>query len=351
MNDIRGSSAIRQAVFRADASVAIGAGHVVRCLTLARALRAKGWHCAFACRSGTVEQTPIPAYFEHLRFNQNENEPEAMLRWWAKGVDLVVVDHYDLDATFEKACRGWAARILAVDDLANRSHESDFLIDQTYKRGAADYRNLVPTHCRLLLGTQYALLRPEFSQARKAALARRKTAPPLRRVMVAIGSSDPTNFTTVALDALSQSGLGVDIDVVLGSGAPFVAAVRRHCQRHRLAARLHVDVSAPALADLMTQADFAIGSGGISVWERCCLGLASVLVVAAENQRYIIENLFNSGAAIGLGDAAKVDVDTLCTVLQRIAGDDTLRFDMSSKAADICDGNGIRRVVEVITGA
>lgn len=327
----------------------MGTGHIVRCLTLARALEAEGWQCALACRPGSTEQTQISPDIDILSFQENEDEPAALRRRWADGVDLLVVDHYGLNAVFEEACGGWAMEILVFDDLANRSHASDILVDQTYNREEADYAKFVSPQCRLMLGPQYAPLRSPLWKARKTALARR--GGPLRRIMVAVGASDPSNFTAVALDAITQSGLDVEIDVVLGGGAPFVAAVREQCRKHPLTARLHVDVSATVLAGLITQADIAIGSGGISVWERCCLGLPSLLVIAAENQRIIIEGLNDCDAAEGLGDIATVDAAVLCGALRQIAGDDRRRHDMSDNAAEICDGRGLQRVLDEINRA
>ncbi len=344
-------SIVGQAVFRADASVAIGGGHVMRCLSLAETLASAGWHCAFACRRQTVAQMPIVnnGRLDVLEFDQGDVETEIIRRRWPEGPDLIVVDHYDLDADFERGCRGWADRILVIDDLANRPHDADFLLDQTHDRRADDYGDFVPAHCRLLLGAEYALLRPEFPLARENALARRRDRPPLRRIMVAVGSSDPTHFTAVALEGVARSGLDVEVEVVLGSSAPHLGEVREQCARLPLPATFHVNVGAGELAEIMGRADVAIGSGGTTSWERCCLGLPALVVVTAENQRLVVENLAHVGAVELLGEASEVAPDRLAAALRSIEKDAERRYLMGLKASEVCDGRGAERVVQVLT--
>jgi UDP-2,4-diacetamido-2,4,6-trideoxy-beta-L-altropyranose hydrolase len=338
------------AIFRTDASVAIGGGHVMRCLTLARALADEGWHCGFARRRDTLAQMSFPevAEFDFLALDAGDDGHDALRRRWPGGADILVVDHYDLDADFERGCRDWAGRILVIDDLANRPHDADILLDQTCGRLTQDYGGLVSVHCRLLLGADYALLRPEFAARRDQALARRRSAPPARRVMVAVGSSDPMNYTAVALDAAVHSGLDVGVDVILGSSAPHLTQVRKLCEELPLAVRVHVDVSAEELSILMDQADIAVGAGGIASWERCCLGLPSLVVLTAENQRLVVANLARAGAIEFLGDAPAVDAGSLAETLRNIAHDGEARCDMGRKAAEVCDGRGAERVIRAL---
>lgn len=323
----------------------------MRCLTLARGLADEGWRCGFARRSDTLAQIPFSgeAGFDLLALDANDGEPEALRRRWPDGVDMMVVDHYGLDAEFERRCHGWAGRTLAIDDLADRPHDVDFLLDQTNGRAARDYDGLVPDRCHLMLGAAYALLRPEFAALRDRALARRRKSPPLRRVLVSLGASDPNNFTAVALKAVARSGLDVDVDVVLSSGAPHLASVRKQGDEMLPAVNLHTDISAGELAALLEEADMAIGSGGIASWERCCLGLPSLVVLIAENQRFVVDNLARGGAVELLGDAADVDADRLAEALAGMAADGEARREMGLRASEICDGRGAGRVVRVLT--
>jgi UDP-2,4-diacetamido-2,4,6-trideoxy-beta-L-altropyranose hydrolase len=322
----------------------------MRCLTLARVLADEGWHCSLASRRDMLGQIPLPgtAEFDILALNADDDEPNALRQHWPNGADILIVDQYDLDAEFEHDCRGWANRILVIDDLANRAHDADILIDQTSGRRAQDYDGLVPAHCLLLLGAEYALLRLEFAALRDHALARRRSSPPVQRIMVAVGSTDPINFTSVALDAISRSGLAVEVDVILSSGAPYLARIHAQSDELSLRVRVHVNVGAVELAKLMDQADIAIGSGGITSWERCCLGLPSLVVCIAKNQHMVVASLAREGAIQSLGDAAGVDSNRLADALRDMAKDGGARRDMGLKASQICDGQGAKRVVRAL---
>jgi len=269
-------------------------------------------------------------------------EAAAMHAHCPGGAALLVVDHYGRDATFEKLCRPWTQRILAIDDLANRPHDCELLLDPMPGRKAERYRPAVPQRCQLLLGTEYALLKPEFAAARPAALERRR-APVLRRVLVAFGSTDPVDATSACLEALAFSGLDIDIDVVLGSAAPRLARVQKRVETMRRT-RLHVETD--SMADLMAAADMALGAAGGTSWERCCLGLPAFVTVLAENQLGTASALGAVGAARVAGRwkpaLAKAMVRELVLLTPaRLAA-------MSAAAAALCDGSGIFRAVDII---
>ena len=216
------------AVFRCDASTAVGGGHVRRCLTLADALATTGWDRAFAVGVETLAVMPrLADAVDHLLVlgGPTECEPARMIEAFGPTWDLLVVDHYRRDARFETACRPAAARILVLDDLADRRHDADLLLDQTLGCKPADYAALVPPHCRVLAGPRYALIRPAFAARRRAALARREQARPPARILVALGATDPDNVTGLVLQGICDSGLSLEVDVVLGAGAPHLPAV------------------------------------------------------------------------------------------------------------------------------
>ncbi len=248
-----------QAVFRANATAALGSGHVMRCLTLARALRRLGWRCDFAVNPEAPEVVPALARERPQLLAPGSDDPENLRRLWPDGVDWLVVDHYGLDAAWESRCRPWARSLLAIDDLANRPHDCDVLLDQTFGRQPEDYAQLVSPSCRVLAGTAQALLRPGFLRARPASLARRAAAPGLRRLVVSLGGTDPENHTAAALRGIAQCDPGLAVDVVLGSAAPHLAEVRRQIAQMPQEAQLHVDVT--AMEDLLSAADLAVGPG------------------------------------------------------------------------------------------
>ena len=334
----------RIAIFRADASPQIGSGHVRRCLALAVALRSEGWRCAFAVRPQTQETVPelVSEGWPVVALSgAPSEEPGLLAAHWTGGVDLLVADHYGRDVSFESACRGWAKRIVAIDDLADRRHDADLLLDQTLGREAGAYANLVPGDCRLLLGTAYALLRPRFSELRLSG-ARPRANGGLSRVVVSLGAVDPGNLTSTVIAGLSASGLRFDVDVMIGSAAPHLAAIREHCRTGGPMFTLHVDCPDPAT--LLANADLAIGAAGTSAWERCCLGVPTLLVVLAENQRMVAQALADRGAVELLAAGGALQPEAVATAVHALAGNSSRRNDMAAAAASICDGLGARRV-------
>ncbi len=302
----------------------------MRCLALADGLARAGWCCRFWVAPGTLETVPALARSDHEVVS--ESAPH-------QHVQLLVVDHYGLDAAFEAACRPWARHILAIDDLADRWHDCDMLLDQTLGRTVADYRELTPSHCIQLLGPQHALLRPDFARLRRESLARRHGN--VERILVSLGGSDPRDMTGLALDALERAGFDAAVDVVLGSASPNCAAVASRLQ-DRPRTRLHTDTS--NMAQLMAAADIAVGAAGATSWERCTVGLPCAMVVTADNQRLIARALNDAGAAVLVGDWTDATATGLAAALRGIADPRRLQA-MAAAAAGVCDGIGVARTV------
>ncbi|HIC80719.1 MAG TPA: UDP-2,4-diacetamido-2,4,6-trideoxy-beta-L-altropyranose hydrolase, partial [Kiloniellaceae bacterium] len=203
-------------VFRADASRDMGSGHIMRCLTLAESLDAIGAQCSFAVRPGSQETVPAlaEAGYELIVLKaEAADEAEALRRHRPDGVDWLVVDHYGRDRTFEAACRPWARGIMVLDDLADRNHDCDLLLDQTLGRKTGDYDGLLPPACRKLLGTRYALLRPEFRKLRQGRSKSAASSQAPLRLLVTLGGTDPDNLTGVCIDAIERSGIRASVDV------------------------------------------------------------------------------------------------------------------------------------------
>ncbi len=335
----------RLAFLRADASSTRGGGHIFRCLTLADALADSGWRCSFVCKTGTREAVPALARSRHTVIDLTKPDESDYLRELQPGgVDLLVVDHYGLDTGFETACRPWARQIMALDDGTGRRHDCDILLDQNLGARNCDYHGLVPNHCRLFIGPSYALLRPQFLMARREALARRTKGEPARRLLISLGATDPMNVTSRIVAA--AAGLPLEIDVVLGTGSTQQQAIHDLASQLALKVRIHTDVA--DMAALMSAADLSVGAGGSTSWERCCLGLPSLIVVLAENQRGIATALDQAGAALSLGPAKTLAEQELTAALRMMYQDDRQRAAMAERAAAICDGEGVRRVTEVM---
>ena len=275
----------------------------MRCLTLAEDLRERGVATRFVCRAHpghliewlrqrgmAVHAMPEPAesrgmsapenHSDWLGVTQTEDADQTIQALRGEHPEWLIVDHYGLGSAWERRLRGHAGKLMVIDDLANRPHDCDLLLDQNYSTGSAGrYRELVPEMAALALGPRYALLRPEYLQHR---LVLRERDGRVRRVLIFFGGSDSYNMTGMALAALSGAEFDrLEVDVVIGPNNVHRARLERAiAERPLTTAYGH----RPHLADLMAQADLAIGAGGTTTWERLCLGLPSLVVSIAENQ-------------------------------------------------------------------
>lgn len=356
--------------FRVDASTAAGSGHVVRCLALASAARAIGWQAVFVCREHTghlatlvraqgfaVHLLPAPpqvvaapsvnaseSYAAWLGVSQQQDAQETVAALRGTAIDWLVVDHYALSAQWELVLRKHVPRLLAIDDLANRPHQCEALLDQSLERsGTPRYAGLLPTDCVQLLGPRYALLRADFAEMRAQSLARRDVTTSLERVLVFMGGSDPQNETVRALQGLHQAERTLrHVDVVVGQGYPFLDDLRRQAQGSRVPVQVYVQT--PRMAELMTQADLAVTSGGGVSWEKCTLGLPSIVTIVGDNQALIAHELAAAGAQLTLGLANAISVDDYVCALD---GLNVAQLSaMSARAREICDGRGAQRVLD-----
>lgn len=363
-------------VVRADAAPHIGSGHLMRCLTLAMALRDAGARVLFVGRQHTDEAAYGAAARAGIDYSllpppgpgvdppddaaphasslgvEPETDAEQTLAAWdafdGQRPDWVVVDHYGIDAAWERRMRHGARRILAMDDLADREHDCDLLVDPLPDRGAQNYEGLVPRHCRLMLGPGHALLRTEFRALRQIALVRR-TREEVARVLLAMGGYDPDDLTTRALAELDDVlAPDAEVDVVLAGGAPHRERVARLCRERPYQASLSVGV--PDMARRMCEADIAIGASGMTAWERCCLGLPSVVVTFADNQVAIARSLASAGAACYVGGEAEVreHPGRIGRAVANLIADPPQRHAMSRRAAALVDGHGVDRVVHAL---
>lgn len=336
--------------FRADASAAIGSGHVMRCLALAGGLRAAGARCRFVMReegavlAGRVREAGFKVDLLAVGVAAGLGEAAdaaATVRLLSEEpADWLVVDHYGLGARWETALRGHARSRFAIDDLAERAHDCEWLLDQNLGRQATDYQALVAPNTHVLVGPTYALLRPEFPARRRAGLAPRDGG--LRHLVVSLGGGDSGALGGAALKALARCALppGLRTTLVLGSAGPAIEAA--HAAAERLPGGVDIQVGVRDMSALLATADLAVGAAGISAWERCCLGVPSLLVVLADNQVPGARALEAAGAAaiLGVPHQAWRELPGRWPALTRPAA---LRT-MSAAAAAVTDGDGVARV-------
>jgi UDP-2,4-diacetamido-2,4,6-trideoxy-beta-L-altropyranose hydrolase len=334
-------------LFRADASVEIGSGHVMRCTSLAQRLRAAGHEVAFLCRTlpGNLTDMLESDGFPVRRLNGGAGEwtedHDAKLCRDAVGAaryDWLIVDHYSLGARWELAMAACADRILVIDDLG-REHRCHLLLDQNYPNPIhGRYRDALPADCERLLGPHCALLRPDFAARRAASLARVRDH--VARVLVFMGGSDRFNETSKALHGIAMMGATQPaVDVVIGAANPNHSTVGSACAA--LAdATLHVQTR--EMAALMARADCAIGAPGSATWERCTLGLPAIVTILAENQAAIAAAVDAAGGHRLLGRHGEVSAADYANALDSLDAAALRR--LSTAAAAICDGMGAERV-------
>lgn len=333
-------------IIRADASTQMGTGHVMRCLALADELKAAGCSVEFfgAILPGDlIDFTASKGYKVHPVDTSSDSEEQILkiLSEKKEIIDWMIFDHYGYDAKKETWFRKFAKKIMVIDDLANTKHDCDLLLDQNYVKDKNRYDHLLPQGCTKLLGTQYALLRPEFSEKRKDIGIRNGN---IRRLLVFLGGSDPDNVTGIVLDGVKLlSRADIFIDVVIGSSNPHRENIEKKVDALSNAS---LTVQASNMAEKMGAADLCIGAGGATSWERMCLGLPTMAIVIAENQRKITEELEADGLVINLGWHKGITPERIKENLETWIGKPERIYEMSNKISAVVDGMGVRRVVD-----
>ncbi|RLQ22218.1 UDP-2,4-diacetamido-2,4,6-trideoxy-beta-L-altropyranose hydrolase [Seongchinamella sediminis] len=363
---------------RVDASRLIGTGHVMRCLALADSLAALGADCHFLCRAlegnlidyirrkghavHTLQNAPAEksgvgwknelnnynstAYGHWLGCAQ-EDDATACLRILSNlHPDWLIVDHYALDACWEQAVAPFVQQLMVIDDLADRPHSCDLLLDQNLGRSAQEYESLIPSRASVLVGPKFALLRPEFAMRRQESLSNRQSGR-LSRLLISMGGVDYKNVSGTLLEALESSSLagGFHITIVMGRSSPWLDRLQSLAARSSLQVDVLGDVGDMAL--LMANSDLAIGAAGTSAWERCCLGLPTLITVLADNQ------IAGAKALCSIKAARLIKIDeTLSSQLSDTIMDlekpNSLTA-MSNMALSITDGKGVDRLVGALT--
>lgn len=325
-------------LFVCAAGPSIGGGHVMRSLTLARALERAGATCPF--RASPEVGAVLDAF-----------APDMARAAEDTGFDAVVFDHYGLSADDHRALAK-GRPTLALDDLADRPLAADLVLDSGPARKAQDYAGLIPGHAQLLLGPSYAPVRPAFAALRETALARRAQHPPVRRILVSLGLTDVGGITARMVGLLRPLIGEAVLDVVVGGGAPSLPALRALAQRDP---RLTLHVDAQDMPRLTLETDLAVGAGGSTTWERCVLALPTLALVLADNQVAAAEALAKAGVAPCLDvSAPNFEADFTREVADLLANAER-RAALSAASAGVCDGLGAERVavafLEIIQGA
>jgi UDP-2,4-diacetamido-2,4,6-trideoxy-beta-L-altropyranose hydrolase len=349
--------------FRTDASSQIGTGHFMRCLTLAEELKKHREKVRFISRNlpanlsdmlkqkgleyvplgEDAKQVPIDelAHSSWLGTSQSQ-DGEATVQALADCLcDWLVVDHYALDERWESAVRVSCKKLMVIDDLADRQHDCDVLLDQNYYADMQTrYIGKVPLPCQLLLGPRYALLRDEFRKLHEQIKPRTGE---VKRILLFFGGVDADNYTSLAIEALAEMNIARNIDVVIGAQHSYRDQIQNACITHGYVC--HVQTT--RMAELMAEADLGIGAGGSASWERCCLGLPALLVALAENQIDIAKALDSIGACVYVGTKEEADLSTLQQAVTNLLATHNKLEITSRHALALVDGMGVSRVCQI----
>lgn len=307
-------------VIRTDASLEIGTGHVMRCITLAKQLEREGANITFICRNfpgNSISYLQSQGFHVHaLTLHENQNHWQWMRENWKqdaeetkltitnlnKKIGLLIVDHYGLDAKWESKLRSDVNHIMVIDDLADRSHDCDLLLDQNYYLNMQiRYKGLVSDSCVQLLGPNYALLRDEFLSLDPQKINRDRN---VKNILVFFGGTDPTGETIKTLQAIQRLNFSdVEFNVVVGVTNPRKGQIEKMCKS---IPDVTFNCQVNNMAELMVKADLAIGAGGTTSWERCFLGLPSITIIVADNQKELSKAVAEKGAMYCLGTSTEV---------------------------------------------
>ena len=345
--------------FRVDSSEQMGTGHFMRCLTLASELKKQNSEVCFVSRNlplylsemlktKNIELVPLGAnddvysidelaHSSWLGVSQAQDAKATVKGLSGQVYDWMIIDHYALDVRWESIVRPNVKKIMVIDDLADRQHDCDILLDQNYYADMLTrYNSKVPSDCHLLLGPNYALLREEFRALREQVKVRNGK---VKKVLVFFGGVDADNYTFQAIKALAEVNAGLQVDVVIGAQHPFKEMIEHACTKHGYV--FHIQTS--YIAKLMAEADLALGAGGSASWERCCLGLPSLLVSLADNQIAIAKELSSIGGCAYISNRDEVSLKKWLT---QFISNQELTKNISENAFSIVDGIGVHRVIK-----
>jgi UDP-2,4-diacetamido-2,4,6-trideoxy-beta-L-altropyranose hydrolase len=351
--------------FRVDASLQIGTGHVIRCLNLATALQSRGDEVCFICREhkgnlidkiekegfqvnklpsgGGNFMAPVSTNtgFLGASWEEDAQQTREAIKKNTIHADWLIIDHYAIDARWERALRKSVPRLMVIDDLADRDHECNILLDQNeFSNLGERYNSKVPRDCNLLLGAKYVILHPLYAELHTKL---RETTRSVRRILIYFGGADTLNLTGATLRAfLSLNRNDIELDVVL----PLLS---NHLQEIQSSAanrsNIHFHFALPSLAELMARADLSIGAGGTTIWERICLRLPSIVVTLADNQHLLSEQLHERKIIEWLGTADKVKESDIADLIDEVVSHpDNLRI----PPEDMVDGKGVGRIINAI---
>ncbi|MBE0351603.1 UDP-2,4-diacetamido-2,4,6-trideoxy-beta-L-altropyranose hydrolase [Pseudoalteromonas lipolytica] len=340
-------------IARLDANSTIGAGHLIRVLTLLNQLVKQSDYypsdvlIISYSLSDSFKNLITHHGFRYHMINQVNNwsmdydaQTTAELIGDDSIADLVIVDHYELDKRWEQKLTTYCHQLIVIDDLANREHHCNTLIDQTLGRKKDDYSDLVPPYCKLLLGATYIILRPEFQPLRITAKQTRSNN--IKNILIAFGATDPQDNSSKVVAWLAQflktnPQINFHCTIMITSASPHLNNIKQIC---KMSPWLSYTIDEKNVAELLLKTDLAIGASGSASWERCCLGIPTIAFQTADNQKMVLAELDKAGAIANLKKLTEQSQDEFNQCLSRLIDDTNYYTNMRRNSFKICDGTG-----------
>jgi UDP-2,4-diacetamido-2,4,6-trideoxy-beta-L-altropyranose hydrolase len=361
------SNIMLNVAFRVDSSTEMGIGHLMRCLTLAKAIKNKykaGMYFFTRASQGNINHLITPAgckliemsphkrvtttplqHSQWLGASQDEDAKEFISltnKLNITSYDLLIIDHYAIDVEWETLVAPKADKLFVIDDLGDRKHKCDYLLDQTFNCSAAKYQDLVPSQCTFMLGTRYALLRDEF-QISTNDIINTRDAIMGNTILIMFGGTDPDNLSLIALKIVTSRDDVNIINIIMGPSALHLKSISEYCKNDN---RIRLHVSPNNIAELMLTSTLAVGAAGTTSWERCAMGLPSVVVIQADNQRQIGRELETEGVLTVL-EIHEMKKGLHNAIDHWLSTGVISEFDITL-CTQICDGLGSNRTIQKV---
>lgn len=334
-------------IIRTDANLNIGTGHFMRCLAIAQNWRDIGGKTSFVMANASLE---IEKHIqkENLFLDSISTDPgsredalitvEIVLN---KNASWVVIDGYHFKSEYQKIIKDGGLYILFIDDYGHSDYYfADIILNQNIYADEYIYSSR-ESYTKLLLGSEYILLREEF---KKWNTKKRNTSSRTNKILVTLGGSDPENQTLKVINALNMIGNDkLNIKIVLGAVNPHLKALESAISKSHHNMTLHKNVT--TMPELMAWADIAVTNGGSTCWETAYMALPNIIIVLADNQKYIAEGLSKDGIAINLGWYEQLSADHISKALINLISDQNTRENMSRRGKLLIDGKGSERVI------
>lgn len=353
-------------VFRVDSSLSIGTGHVMRCLNVANQFKDMGGRCSFITKThnGNIIDKIHDAKFPVKEIVAHESDffYIADEKKWLGGTqeddaklfcsfivddgivpDIIILDHYSLDIVWEQyiKTRFPSCCLVVIDDLCNRKHYCDFIVDQTFGRQALEYLKYNFNNAKLLIGSEYALLHPKFRKLKSKSLSRKERKKKKKNILITMGGVDNNNITEEIISFLDGYYCDFinEIDIVIGSQYKFKDELQKAILKLEYKIRIHQNIN--NMPELMMIADLAIGALGGTTWERCVMGLPAVNICIANNQKIIAQKISSVGLVVL--DANFLNRQNFLASLTYLHENYEFQKELTNK---ICDGYGLIRLAQ-----